>query len=288
MDGQRGKPQNSSSSRNSLENLIEYADQADKRLGISKTASSFQSKLAKTLQPNIRRDGNGESVEAEIDGDRIRYRADLWAVVDLVREKRPLIHCITNFVSMDIIANGLLAVGATPAMIHSPEELPQVISTLKQTNGVLYINIGTLSEEWIRSFKTAVSVAATHNIPWVLDPLAVGFTQLRSKTVKELLAIQPPAVIKGSKSEILAIAKILSNDRKSTSEDVLASAPPGGYSSNETLDAAVKIAMRLGCVVCVSDEAREIRTGTMVYQVSPGLFVTNGETVLQVCVWRIF
>jgi hydroxyethylthiazole kinase len=51
---------------------------------------------------------------------------------------------------VDIVANGLLAVGATPAMIHSPEEVPQVVSTLKDAHGALYINIGTLSDEWIK------------------------------------------------------------------------------------------------------------------------------------------
>jgi len=83
-----------------------------------------------------------------------------------LRAKRPLVQNITNFVSMDIAANVLLAVGASPAMVHAPEESPDFL-TLAQA---LVINIGTLSAPWVESMEVAAKAARSLGKPWVLDP----------------------------------------------------------------------------------------------------------------------
>merc|ERR1711879_25406 len=107
---------------------------------------------------------------------------------------------------MDIMANGLLAIGASPAMVHSTSELkdaPPIVGAIK---GAVSINIGTLDDMWIECFKEAVRLCKENNIPWVLDPVAAGFTPLRASTSVALMDIHPPAVVRGNGSEIDALS----------------------------------------------------------------------------------
>lgn len=171
----------------------------------------------------------------------------LWATVAAVKEKGPLVQCITNFVSMDIMANGLLAAGASPAMVHSTDELSDAVPIVGAIGGAVSINIGTLDDRWIQSFKSAVQLCKEHNVLWVLDPVAAGFTSLRTSTAIELLNIHPPAVIRGNGSEINALAAA-----------ALGSTCDGGkgvdstQASDAALEPAKAIAKKYGCIVCVS------------------------------------
>ena len=120
-----------------------------------------------------------------------------------LRAKRPLVQNITNFVSMDIAANVLLAVGASPAMVHAPEESPDFL-TIAQA---LVINIGTLSSPWVESMEVAAKAARSLGKPWVLDPVGAGATGFRDSAVKKLIAHRPQ-VIRGNASEIMAVARV--------------------------------------------------------------------------------
>lgn len=117
------------------------------------------------------------------------------------RAKSPLVHCITNFVSMDIMANVLLAAGASPAMAHSIGEVEAFVGI----SSALLINVGTLSDEWVGAMKLAAAEARRRGTPWVLDPVGCGATPYRTKVCAELLALQP-TVVRGNASEILALA----------------------------------------------------------------------------------
>lgn len=170
----------------------------------------------------------------------------LWAAVKNLREKSPLVQCLTNFVSMDIMANGLLAIGASPAMVHATGELADAIPIVGVIGGAVSINIGTLDERWIESFKAAVDLCKQHKVPWVLDPVAAGFTPLRTSTALELMAISPPTVLRGNGSEISALAP--------------AAADEGGggkgvdstTGSDAAVDAAKRIALKYGSVVVIT------------------------------------
>lgn len=118
-----------------------------------------------------------------------------------MREKQPLIHCITNYVAMNITANVVLAAGASPAMVHAPEE----ISDFTPVSAALSVNIGTLSGPWLKSMIDAAAVANENNIPWVLDPVAHYISEFRSRAIEELLALRP-AVVRGNATEILTLA----------------------------------------------------------------------------------
>lgn len=129
-----------------------------------------------------------------------------WNLLDSVRRQSPLIQCITNFVSMDLMANTLLSAGASPAMLHSIEEIPDFTPHAH----ALSINIGTLSPSWFPAMKAAAALASELGKPWVLDPVAVGASDFRMKACLELVAMKP-TVIRGNGSEIIALSKASSS-----------------------------------------------------------------------------
>ncbi|NOY10383.1 MAG: hydroxyethylthiazole kinase, partial [Spirochaetes bacterium] len=96
------------------------------------------------------------------------------AGLDIIREKKPLIHNITNFVVMNYTANALLAMGASPVMAHAPEEVEEMVSLA----GALVLNIGTLTREWVSSMIKAGKKANELKIPVILDPVGSGATNL--------------------------------------------------------------------------------------------------------------
>ncbi|KAL8048347.1 hypothetical protein ABFX02_07G058200 [Erythranthe guttata] len=125
-----------------------------------------------------------------------------WAHLQSVRAAAPLIQCITNFVSMDLVANVLLSAGASPAMIHSVEEIPEFTPKIH----ALYINVGTLTPDWLPAMKMAAEVANRCNKPWVLDPVAAGASSFRLRACLDLLKLKP-TVVRGNGSEIIALFK---------------------------------------------------------------------------------
>eukprot|EP00208_Stichococcus_sp_RCC1054_P001639 CAMPEP_0206147800 /NCGR_PEP_ID=MMETSP1473-20131121/34617_1 /ASSEMBLY_ACC=CAM_ASM_001109 /TAXON_ID=1461547 /ORGANISM="Stichococcus sp, Strain RCC1054" /LENGTH=101 /DNA_ID=CAMNT_0053544889 /DNA_START=110 /DNA_END=412 /DNA_ORIENTATION=+ len=84
-----------------------------------------------------------------------------------VRESKPLVHCMTNFVSMDIIANTLLAVGAAPAMVMEAEEVVEFAGVAS----ALLVNTGTLSAPAVAAMRLAAAEYHALGKPWVLDPV---------------------------------------------------------------------------------------------------------------------
>eukprot|EP00746_Dinoflagellata_sp_MGD_P112456 gnl/MRDRNA2_/MRDRNA2_49531_c0_seq1.p1 gnl/MRDRNA2_/MRDRNA2_49531_c0~~gnl/MRDRNA2_/MRDRNA2_49531_c0_seq1.p1 ORF type:complete len:309 (+),score=70.89 gnl/MRDRNA2_/MRDRNA2_49531_c0_seq1:38-964(+) len=172
----------------------------------------------------------------------------LWAAVAALRQKGPLVQCLTNFVSMDIMANGLLAIGASPAMVHATGELKDAVPIVGAIGGAVSINIGTLDDRWIESFKETVQICKEKNVPWVLDPVAAGFTPLRTDTAVSLMDIHPPAVVRGNGSEIGALSAAACKSGEAEGGKGVDSTE----SSDAALDAAKRLASKYKCVVCVS------------------------------------
>ena len=137
--------------------------------------------------------------------------------LERIRERRPLVHNITNYVVMNFSANVLLALGASPVMAHAEEE----VEAMTGLAGALVINIGTLSAPWIRSMFKAGAAARARGVPVVLDPVGAGATPLRTGTARRLLEELRPDVVRGNASEILALAtddagaRGVDSDRKS-------------------------------------------------------------------------
>lgn len=125
-----------------------------------------------------------------------------WNLLSKLRDQSPLVQCITNFVSMDLMANTLLSAGASPAMIHSIEEIPDFTPHAHS----ICINVGTLSPNWLPAMKAAAKLATKLGKPWVLDPVAAGASGFRLNACLELVGMKPN-VIRGNGSEIIALSK---------------------------------------------------------------------------------
>ena len=120
-----------------------------------------------------------------------------------VREKSPLVHCITNYVTVNDVANILLACGASPVMADEEEDAQDIVAI---ADG-LVINIGTLNRRTINSMGQAGKRANELKRPVVLDPVGAGASNLRTKTTFQLLEEIRFAVIRGNISEIKTIAQ---------------------------------------------------------------------------------
>ena len=164
----------------------------------------------------------------------IRHIAE---IIDAVRVREPLVHCITATVSMGIVADGLLAAGARPMMTETLHEAP-VLTTIADA---LLINLGTLSTDALEGIPATVAAAVEAGHPWVLDPTAIGVAPVRTPLARELLESHP-TVVRGNASEVLALAGAGSGGRGADS-----SATPDMAS-----DAAEVVAHHTGGTVTVS------------------------------------
>ena len=120
--------------------------------------------------------------------------------LSLIRKSSPLVHNITNYVVMNNTANALLAVGASPIMAHSIDEVEDMVTI----SGVLVINMGTLSEPWVQSMEKAIAKASTLSKPIVFDPVGAGASAYRNTAIRRILDAGSPSIIRGNASEILA------------------------------------------------------------------------------------
>ena len=160
-------------------------------------------------------------------------------VIRAVRERAPLVHCITATVSMGIVADGLLAAGARPMMTETLAEAP-VVTTVADA---LAINLGTLSTDAMEGIPAAVEVAVRDGRPWVLDPTAIGIAPVRTPLARELLDSRP-IVVRGNASEVLALVGSGAGGRGADSLALPAAAE----------EAAREVARRTGGGVAVSGE----------------------------------
>ena len=119
-----------------------------------------------------------------------------------LRERKPLIHQITNYVVMNETANATLAIGALPVMAHAVEEVEEMASVA----GALVLNIGTLSRHWIDAMLLAGKAANAAGVPVVLDPVGVGATVLRTDTAKRILDEVDVVIVRGNTAEVAALA----------------------------------------------------------------------------------
>jgi hydroxyethylthiazole kinase len=119
-----------------------------------------------------------------------------------VRERRVLVHSITNYVVMNTTANVLLAVGASPVMAHAREEVEEMSAIA----AAVVLNIGTLSPAWVDAMWLAGAAANRRGIPVILDPVGAGATTYRTSTARSLAQELEIAVIRGNATENLSVS----------------------------------------------------------------------------------
>jgi hydroxyethylthiazole kinase len=122
----------------------------------------------------------------------------------LVRERKPLVHQITNYVVMNETANATLALGALPVMAHAREEVAEMV----RLAGALVLNIGTLSPDWVEAMLIAGKAANQAGVPVVLDPVGVGATTYRTETARRILDEVAVAVLRGNAGEVATLVGV--------------------------------------------------------------------------------
>lgn len=155
-----------------------------------------------------------------------------------VRAKRPLVHHITNWVTISECASITRAAGALPVMAHAAEEVEEMAGMA----GALVLNIGTLTPELVDAMVKAGSAANAKGIPVVLDAVGAGATKLRTESAKRILSALKLAVIKGNAGEIATVAGAQAEVRGVESVSVVGNAA----------DHARALAKSAGCTVVVT------------------------------------
>ena len=175
-----------------------------------------------------------------------------------VSERQPLIHCITNPISINQCANAILAVGGRPMMAEHPQEVAEITRTARS----LMLNLGNITDARMESMLISARTAKEQGIPFLLDAVGIACSTLRRDYVNRLLTIAMPAVIKGNYSEILALHR--------------QSYHSSGVDADSSLDirtidhAAVSLARRLKTILLASGPVDIVTDGTRLYHIRNG------------------
>ena len=189
-----------------------------------------------------------------------------------VKEHQPLIHCITNPISINQCANAILAIGARPMMAEHPKE----VSEITQTAQALMLNLGNITDARMESMLISAKTARENGIPFLLDAVGIACSTLRREFVKELLNTAIPTVIKGNYSEVRALYQ--------------QSYRSSGVDADSSLDihiidqAALSLARSLGTVILASGKVDIVTDGSHLYHIhngTPQLSQITGTGCLQ-------
>ena len=188
-----------------------------------------------------------------------------------VRSTTPLVHCITNYVTVNDCANALIACGGSPIMSDEPADVEDITSIC----GGLVLNIGTLNERSIEAMRVAGRRAAELGHAIVLDPVGAGASALRTDTAAELMDALPIAVVRGNMSEIKAVSGAAAATR---GVDV----NPDDAVTEENLAASAAfvrgLAAKLGCVVAVTGAIDLVADADRAFAVRNGHALMGGIT----------
>ncbi|WP_290770512.1 hydroxyethylthiazole kinase [Anaerofustis sp.] len=184
-----------------------------------------------------------------------------------VREQAPLIHNITNYVTVNDCANILLALGASPIMSDDKEEVEEITSICSGLN----INIGTLNQNTIPSMFLAGKRANELSHPVILDPVGVGASKLRTDTAKELLKNINFTAVKGNISEIKTLA-IGKGTTKGVDADI--SDKVDETNLNEVIDFLEDFSREIEAIVIVTGQIDIVTDGKKSY------IIRNGHSVM--------
>jgi hydroxyethylthiazole kinase len=177
-----------------------------------------------------------------------------------LRDAKPLVHQITNYVVMNETANATLALGALPVMAHAREEVEEMVGFA----GALVLNIGTLSSHWVEAMLLAGKAANARGVPVVLDPVGAGATRYRTETAKRILDEVDVTVLRGNAGEVATLVGVDADMRGV--ESIGAGADPS--------ELARRAGAALGVVASVTGPVDHVSDGERV------LAIANGHPLL--------
>ena len=130
-------------------------------------------------------------------------------VISKIKNKNPLILNITNDVTIDFVANGLLSLGASPVMSFAQQEIEDLV----RLSGAVVINLGTLNESFNELCKHVCDVANQKNKPIILDPVGAGASSYRTETCNDILKKYRISIIRANAGEIMALSGLHSKTK---------------------------------------------------------------------------
>ncbi len=175
-------------------------------------------------------------------------------VLRRIGEERPLVHHITNYVTVNLVANVTLSTGALPVMAHAREEVEEMASLAS----ALVLNIGTLDPAQIEAMLLAGKRANERGIPVVLDPVGAGATTLRTRTAERLLSELEVFAVCGNAGEVATLAGLSAEVRGVESL------------SGDAREAAEKAASAFGFTVAATGETDFVSGGGRTFAVENG------------------
>ncbi|AGX41750.1 hydroxyethylthiazole kinase [Clostridium saccharobutylicum] len=186
-----------------------------------------------------------------------------------VKNKKPLVHNITNYVTVNDCANILLALGASPIMADDVKEAADIT----KISSALVINIGTLNERTIESMILAGRKANELNIPVVFDPVGAGASEFRNATTKKILEEIKISVLRGNMSEVKFISGL-----KSTTKGVDASENDVKTCNDQGIKVARNLANKLNCTVAITGVTDIVSDGERVAILKNGTKMLSNVT----------
>ncbi|HZY57579.1 MAG TPA: hydroxyethylthiazole kinase [Rubrobacteraceae bacterium] len=171
-----------------------------------------------------------------------------------ISEERPLVHHLTNYVSVNLVANTTLLTGALPVMAHALEEVVEMVDLAS----ALVVNIGTLDPPFIEAALIAGRRANERGIPVVLDPVGAGATSFRTKTAERLLSELSVAAVCGNAGEVATLAGLAAEVRGVESL------------AGDARQAATRAASALGTTVAATGEIDYVSDGERTLAASNG------------------
>ncbi|MDO5603103.1 MAG: hydroxyethylthiazole kinase [Oscillospiraceae bacterium] len=179
--------------------------------------------------------------------------------IESVRKSVPLVHCITNYVTVNDVANVVLACGGSPIMTDDTGEAAEIAAA----SGAVVLNIGTLNDRTVSAMQKAGKAANQNAVPVVFDPVGAGASALRNRTVEKLLAELDFTVIRGNLSEISFVAGIKARTRGVDAGEA--------DRKNDAAAVARAAAKKYGCIVVVTGAEDVITDGEKLARVKNGV-----------------
>jgi hydroxyethylthiazole kinase len=198
---------------------------------------------------------------------------DISTNIEKLREKCPLTHCITNYVTINDCANAVLAIGGSPAMANEEPEIAEFVNYA----GATIINMGNLLDNQIDAMKRAALETKKTQTPLVIDPVAVGVSELRNEMTKTIIDLSSVNIIRGNMSEIKAIGKIYNiTDETAIAKgvDVADEDIVNKNNLQQNVEIISKIAEELNTTTAVSGKIDIISDGSKTY------LIENGEEIM--------
>jgi len=181
---------------------------------------------------------------------------DTFLLLTRIREKRPVVHHLTNWVTIYDCAQVVKVLGASPVMAHAREEVADMVALAHS----LVLNLGTLTPELVEAMKLAARAANARGIPVVLDACGVGATPLRDQKCLELLEEARIDLLKGNASEVARLAG------KAVQTRGVDSAPVAG----DLAELSVRLARERHLVVVVTGPEDLVTDGAVLWRVRNG------------------